>query len=37
MQGIFVTEQAGTPFQKLFVRRAQAKMAFQNLFFLASI
>jgi hypothetical protein len=30
-------ERAGTPFEKFFLRRVQAGMAFQNLFLPASI
>jgi hypothetical protein len=33
LMGIFVMERTGTPFQKLFLKRTQAGMAFQNLFF----
>jgi hypothetical protein len=36
-RGIFVTECAGTPFWKLFLRRTQSGIAFQNLFSLPSI
>jgi hypothetical protein len=36
-RGIFVTEWAGTPFWKFFLRRTLARMVFQNLFFLASL
>jgi hypothetical protein len=37
MQRYFVPECAGTPFWKFFLRRMQIKMAFWNIFFLASI
>jgi hypothetical protein len=32
-RGIFVTERAGTPFRKLFLRKMQAGTAFRNIFF----
>jgi hypothetical protein len=37
VRGIFVTECAGMPFQKFFLRRTQPGKAFQNLLFLGSV
>jgi hypothetical protein len=37
MRGIFVTERAGTPFRKFFLRMAHIGTASRNYFLLASI